>query len=75
MHLLPFSIDGAAMIFPTSYAATGNQTIISSVEPLLRDLKAGRFSGCATMAAAISQQLPMQIIVVSILFSNVLTPS
>ena len=39
VHLLSFSIDGAAMIFPTSYAATGNQTHISSVEPLWGTLK------------------------------------
>ena len=34
---------GAARIFPDSYAATGNQTRISSVAPLLRDLNPGHF--------------------------------
>ena len=37
-------IDGAARIFPTSYAATGNRTHASSVAPLLRDLNPGRFT-------------------------------
>ena len=34
-------IDGATKIFPTSYAASGNQTQVSSVPPLLRDLNPG----------------------------------
>ena len=58
-HLLPKPhtyfyvrlIDGAARIFPTSYAATGNQTHVSSVAPLVRDLNPGRFTDWATAAA------------------------
>ena len=38
------AVDGVARIFPTSYAATGNQTHISSVALLLRDLNPGRFT-------------------------------
>ena len=37
-------IDGAARIFPTSYAATGNCAHACTVEPLLRGLNPGRFS-------------------------------
>ena len=59
-HLLPklrtyfyvCLIDGSARIFPTSYAATGNWTHISSVAPLLRDLNPRRFIDWAAAAAA-----------------------
>ena len=37
-------IDGATRIFPTSLATTGNQTHVSSVPSLLRDLDPGRFT-------------------------------
>ena len=38
-------IDGAARIFPTTYAATGNQTHVSSFAHLsLRPLNSGRFT-------------------------------
>ena len=37
-------IAGAARIFPTSNAATGSQTHVSSVAPLLRDLNPGPFT-------------------------------
>ena len=33
-----FLMDGAARVFPTSCAATGNQTQVCSVAPLFRDL-------------------------------------
>ena len=45
-------IDGAARIFPTSHATTGNQTHVSSVAPLLRDINPVRFSDLATAAVA-----------------------
>ena len=45
-------MDRVARIFLTSYAATGNQTHVSSVAPLLRDLNPGRFTDSATAAAA-----------------------
>ena len=62
-HLLPKRgtnfyvclIEGAARVFPTSYAPTGNWTHISSVAPLLRDLKPGHFSDWATVVAASEQ--------------------
>ena len=44
-------IDGPAGIFPTSYAMTGNQTHVSSVSLLLRDLIPERFTDWATVAA------------------------
>ena len=51
-HLLPkpptyfyvHLIDGAARIFPNSYAATGNRTHVSSVAHLLRDFNPGCFT-------------------------------
>ena len=43
--------------FPTSYAVTGNQTHISSVAPLLRDLNPGCFSNWATATRATSPKL------------------
>ena len=45
-------IDGTARFFPNSYPATGNQTHVSSVAPLLMDLKSGRFTNWGTAAAA-----------------------
>ena len=36
-------MDVMARFFPNSYAATGNETRITSVAPLLRDLNPGRF--------------------------------
>ena len=41
------------ILFPNSYAATGNQIHVSSVAPLLRDLNSGRFTVWATGAAAL----------------------
>ena len=63
-HLLPKQcpyfyvrvIDSTAGIFfPNSYAATGNQTHVSSVASLLRDLNPGYLTSWANAAAACSQ--------------------
>ena len=45
-------IDGAARIFPTSYAVTRNRAQASSVAPVLRAINPGRFTDLATAAAA-----------------------
>ena len=47
-------IDGAARIFPTSNAATGNWTHISSVAPTLKDFNPRCFIDWATVAVAVT---------------------
>ena len=37
LHINFFLTNGAAMLFPNSYATTGNRTHVSSVASLLRD--------------------------------------
>ena len=44
-------IDGAARIFTTMYAVTGNQTHVSSVASLLRNFYPGNLTSLATAAA------------------------
>ena len=44
--------DGAARIFPNSDAVIGNQTHVSSVAPLLKDLNPGCFTGRGSTGTA-----------------------
>ena len=48
-----YLIDGAARIFPTSHAATENQTNVSSATPLFEGFKQGCFTDWATAAMAL----------------------